>query len=183
MSSDSLALRRNSPSALWRTWLPPFAWLVLISICSTDVASSQHTGSILMWLLSALHVHGVPAEMLNALARKLAHFSIYGIFSLLLFRAWRTTLPQPFRVRADAYYRDDPRPRPLVRWAEPLWTARWSSLAVAMTAAAAALDEFHQGFVVSRTSSPIDVAIDLGGALFVNLVLMVIYIGRTRSAN
>ena len=182
MPSESLVLRRNSPNSLWRTWLPPFAWLALISICSTDLASSSHTGSLLATLLRLNPEH---LALFNNLIRKLAHFSIYATFSVLLFRAWRATLPQPFRVTADAYLADGRRPRRvvLVRWVEPRWTARWSALALAMTAAAAALDEFHQGFVASRTSSPRDVALDLAGAIFANLILMVLYLGRTRSAD
>jgi VanZ family protein len=57
------------------------------------------------------------------------------------------------------------------RW--HLWR-RASVLAVLSTLVVASLDEYHQSFLPSRTSSPIDVGIDVCGAIAFQLVLLLI---------
>jgi VanZ family protein len=54
-----------------------------------------------------------------------------------------------------------------------LWR-RASVLAVVCTLIIASLDEFHQSFIPSRTSSPIDVCIDLSGAITAQLLLLLV---------
>ena len=68
--------------------------------------------------------------------RKLAHASVYALLFLLWWRAFRRTG----------------------------LAARATLLAMALTVAYAATDEWHQTFVPGRTGSPLAVAIDAAGA-------------------
>jgi VanZ family protein len=45
---------------------------------------------------------------------------------------------------------------------------------VLCTLVIASLDEYHQSFIPSRTSSPIDVGIDLCGAMAAQLLLLLV---------
>jgi VanZ family protein len=62
----------------------------------------------------------------------------------------------------------------LLRMAVKHWTLwrRASVLAVLCTLLVAILDEYHQSFLPSRTSSPKDVCIDLCGAITAQLLLL-----------
>src|SRR5215471_21489925 len=126
----------HSPWRRLQIWLPTLLWLLAIAGFSTDTFSAEHTGGILWKLVHAVFGSITPHQfrVLHFFIRKGAHFSVYGVLSALAFFAWRATLPAP-----------------------PRWTFRWSTLALALTLAAAALDEFHQSFVPSRTSSASDV--------------------------
>ena len=84
-------------------------------------------------------------DFLHFTIRKLAHLSEYGILALLWFRAWRGTSLG--------------------------WGMVWARSAFAICLAVAAIDEFHQGFVPSRGSSPYDVAIDACGALVALIIV------------
>jgi VanZ family protein len=79
----------------------------------------------------------LPDDSLDFVVRKLGHAGVFGILALLLWRALATTagLRRP--------------------WA-------W---ALALAILYAVTDELHQGGVVGRHASPVDVAIDATGAL------------------
>jgi VanZ family protein len=83
------------------------------------------------------------------------HFVGYGLVNLAFFYSWRQTLHR----------------MAVKHW--NLWR-RASVLAVLCTLVIASLDEYHQSFLPSRTSSPIDVGIDLCGAIAFQLVLLLI---------
>lgn len=125
-------------------------WLAAIASFSTDIFSAEHTRGIL-WRIVHLLGGSITEELfaiLHFFVRKAAHFTVYGILSGFAFYAWRATLP-----------------------ARQRWTFRWSALALLLTLVAASLDEFHQSFVPSRTSSPRDVALDLIGALCFQIII------------
>ena len=158
----------------WRYWLAPFIWIVLNFIASSDLLSSGHTAVMLTYVLNLLHVHVQDIALLNHVLRKLGHFTAYAILGGLFFRAWRVTLPAGRQL-----WRTDPRTgNPVGVLREKLWTLRWSALAVASAALAAALDEFHQSFVPTRGSSVRDVLLDTAGAIFLQLILMVMWINK-----
>src|SRR5262249_44388730 len=129
---------------------PTVLWLCALAWFSSDLFSAHNTGAIL-WKV----VHGLFSgitrrqfEVLHFFVRKGAHFACYGFLSVLAFYSWRATLPGPQR-----------------------WSFRWSGLALALTLAAASLDEFHQTFIRSRTGNPRDVALDMVGALFFQILI------------
>jgi VanZ family protein len=121
-------------------WLPPVLWMGLILSLSTDTASAEHTGRLLLPVLRWLLPWAAPGQLdtIHGLLRKGAHLTEYAILAALWYRAFtreRTLGPQP---------------------------AGWWALVISV--AWAILDEWHQSFPPSRTSSAVDVAIDSAGA-------------------
>jgi VanZ family protein len=138
-------------------WVPAGLGLLMITLESTSTMSSANTSQWLyplwVWLFRATS----PAhwEQIHHLIRKMGHFAGYGLLSLAFFYSWRQTLH---------------------RMAVKHWThwRRASVLAVLSALVVAGLDEYHQSFLPSRTSSPVDVGIDLCGAIAFQLVLLLI---------
>jgi len=130
-----------------KLWLPAVAWAGVISILSTDVFSSDHTSRFIVPILHWLFPAAGPdtLEFLQMLVRKSAHLTEYFIFSILLMRALRA--------------------------GERVWSLRWAIWAIVIAAGYAALDEFHQSFVASRTATPWDALIDTVGASVGQVVL------------
>ncbi len=106
--------------------------------------SSEHTSRLLVTFLRWLKpdISWATIAHIHFLIRKAAHLTEYAILAIFLWRAFRF-------------------PRPDVRGG--LWTAAAMALAIAICFAA--LDEYHQSFVPSRGSSPVDVMIDSCGAV------------------
>ena len=156
--SNRLLARRAGTRVLGQ-WLPVVFWLIVIMLESTDMMSGQHTGSFLLPLLTRIFGRIDPAsfDCLHHLLRKSGHFIGYGILSLLLFRALRSTVT-PRLVRVGL-------------------------LSVALTGVVASLDEWHQTFIPSRTGCVQDVVLDTTAGACVQLVLLgVLYVSRRRVA-
>jgi VanZ family protein len=121
-------------------WLPVVAWMIFIFIGSTDLLSAEHTsrfiGPFLRWLTP--DVSDATVASVQLVIRKCAHLTEYAILAALLFRAFSQRQPRVGRALAISF---------------------------ALAAVYAALDEFHQSYVASRTGSPWDVLIDCAGAL------------------
>ena len=134
-SAESQAARPH----LLRAWWPAAAWIGLIGLESTDYLSSANTGNLLFGLLTSIFgqidIHHF--EIWHHYLRKTGHVVVYGILSLLLLRAWRATLARTHG-----------------------WNWRPAILAWLATAAVAAMDEWHQTFIPSRTGTIRDVALD-----------------------
>lgn len=111
--------------------------MVLVLSASSDPFSAEHTGAVLKIVLGWMQPESF--DLTHFLIRKMAHLTEYGILGALWFRAWRGE--------------------------QSGWGWPWARFAFATSLAVAAIDEFHQSFVPSRTSSPRDVAIDACGAL------------------
>jgi len=125
---------------LLKAWIAAILWLIVISIESTNLASSSNTSRILYPLLHYLFaLNWEQFEPLHFYIRKGGHVFGYGLLSILLFRAWRETLPA---------------------LGNPRWTWRWANISVLGTALVASLDEWHQSFIPSRTGTPRDVLLD-----------------------
>ena len=92
----------------------------------------------------------VPDEGLDFVVRKLGHMGVFGILALLAWRALAVTIA---------------------------WRRPWA-LALALTLLYAISDEIHQGGVVGRHMSAVDVGIDLTGALIA--VAAVGFVGAVR---
>ena len=150
-NSGSLRLRRVL------NWLPAILAVVMIACESTATMSASNTSR---WLLPIwVHLFGpISAESWNEvhhLIRKTGHFMGYGLVSICFFHGWRSTFTV---IRGQVW---------------PLWR-RSAFLAIACTLLIALADEFHQSFLPGRTSSPIDVGIDLCGAITAQLVVLTI---------
>jgi VanZ family protein len=134
-----------------KAWIALILWLIVIAIESTDWLSAHHTSRILYPLFHFLFaVDHARFETWNFFIRKCGHVVGYGLLCLLLFRAWRETLPTP---------------------GNPRWTFRWANIAVLGTALVASLDEWHQSYIPSRTGTVHDVILDTCAGIGVQIVL------------
>ena len=132
-------------------WLPVVVWIAVIFTLSTDTFSAEHTGSVLEYIIvhTVGQVETRTFEYIHFITRKLAHVTEYGVLGFLLFRAWRG---------------DD----------TGGWRAAWVRQALGIVMGVAAVDEFHQSFVLSRGSSPWDALLDtLGAALFLAVAYLI----------
>ncbi|HVH87526.1 MAG TPA: VanZ family protein [Terriglobales bacterium] len=156
----------------FRYWLPVLFWLGVIAYESFRL-SSNVTGNWLWHLFRILNIHiSRPAfSELHHFLRKAGHVTGYGIFCLLLFRAWFHSV-QPFDVRST---QTETASAQQLRGVH----VRCAALAIAMTFMTAVLDEWHQAFDITRTSSPWDVTLDVtGGVTFLAFALFVLRLWR-----
>jgi VanZ family protein len=138
-------------------WGPALVWLVTIAVFSSSEFSAAHTGSILTQILKFLHVKLTWQQFasLHFLIRKSAHFTAYAILSGLFFRAWRGVSQG--------------------------WRWIWLILALAVCIITSSADEIHQLFTPGRTGAGSDVLLDISGALFMQLILIVVIASKRRS--
>ena len=123
-----------------KAWIAAILWLIVIAIESTAWLSSNHTSRILYPLFHYLFNMDLEQfEIWHHYMRKAGHVVGYAILSILLFRAWRATLPVANNAK---------------------WSWRWANIAVLGTALVASLDEWHQSFIPSRTGRWQDVVLD-----------------------
>jgi len=136
-------------------YAPLFIWIGVIFYWSSGQGSHEQTsrfiGPMLAWLF--------PAESAETLAayhgyiRKFAHFAAYAVLGALAFRSFHSSSLASRSMLA----------------------VRVLSLVIVI----AVLDEFNQSFNPARTSSPVDVLIDLVGGGTALAVLMLIFWRRT----
>jgi VanZ family protein len=125
---------------LLKAWIAAILWLIVIAIESSALLSAHNTSRILYPLLHFLFgLDWARFEVWHFYIRKTGHVVGYAILSILLFRAWRATLPAMTDVS---------------------WTLRWATIAVLGTVIVASLDEWHQSFIPSRTGRWQDVVLD-----------------------
>ena len=123
-----------------RHWGPAIAWVVVILAASSDLMSAQHTsrfiGPFLRWFVP--DISGATIAVVQLYVRKAAHLMEYAILAALLLRGFAGEATQ---LRMSHLWR-----------------------AFALAATCAAVDEFHQSFLASRTGSVFDVLLDVVGA-------------------
>jgi len=143
-----------------KAWIAAVLWLIVIAIESTAYLSAENTGRILYPLFHLLFgLDYASFEPWHVFIRKSGHVFGYGLLSILLFRAWRETLPA---VDSDK------------------WDLRWAALAVLGTAIVASLDEWHQTFIPSRTGRWQDVVLDTSAGIAAQVLLFLwrVYFSR-----
>jgi VanZ family protein len=135
-------VRQQSVARLFSRYAPLVAWLVFISVASSDNFSAGNTsriiGPLILWLFP--NTSPETMEVVHFTTRKIAHFTEYAILAYLAARAFRTS---PRRALAN----------------------RWFLASLALVVVYALLDEYHQSFVPSRTASIYDSLIDVSGGL------------------
>jgi VanZ family protein len=145
---------------LLKAWIAAILWLIVIAIESTSYLSAENTSRILYPILHFFcGLDWAHFRVWHFYIRKTGHFLGYGILSILLFRAWRATLPDMKNV---------------------LWTLRWSAIAILGTLIVASLDEWHQTFIPSRTGRWQDVVLDTCGGI-VAQILIFVFCKRSRN--
>jgi len=142
----------NKTGHIIRTWLPVILWICCIFFLSTEYFSAEHTSRILEPLLRFLvpHITAREIETIHFIVRKAGHLTEYCITSLLLFHSFRNTLS-----------------------IQKYW--RWVLYSLMIVIFVAATDEYHQAFVVSRTSSIVDVGIDIVGGILGQGICVILY--------
>ena len=129
-------------------YLPLIVWLVFISFASSDSLNAGNTsriiGPLILWLFPSTSPETL--ALINVCTRKLAHLTEYAILGFLAARAFRTS------------------PHPTIK-------RRWFWISLALVAVYALLDEYHQSFVPSRTSSIFDSLIDTTGGLLALIIV------------
>ena len=148
----------SSRPNLLRAWWPALVWIGLIVLESTDSFSSQNTGSVLYTILT--HLFGAidlrKFDIFHHYFRKTGHVVGYGMLGLLLLRGWWATLGRLRNL--------------LVRAALLAWLG---------TTVVAAMDEWHQSFIPSRTGTIRDVGLDTAASV---AFLVVAYLWLRRSS-
>jgi VanZ family protein len=132
-------------------WIAATLWLIVIAIESSALLSATNTSRILFPLLHFIfRLDWAHFETWHFYIRKTGHVIGYAILSILLFRAWRATLP------AMSYAK---------------WTPRWANIAMIGTAIVATLDEWHQSFIPSRTGRWQDVVLDTSAGIAAQILV------------
>jgi len=143
-----------------KVWTAALLWLGLIATESSNLGSSGNTSRILYPVFHYLFAMDFAHfEVWHTVIRKTGHVVGYFMLSLLLFRAWRATLPRP---------------------AAPAWSLPWARTAWIMTTLVAALDEWHQAYIPTRGSSVHDVLLDSAAALAAQIVIWLWLRGKTQ---
>src|SRR5207249_619282 len=106
----------------------------------SSLQTSRFLNPLIHWLFPAMPEGKV--DRIVGVIRKGGHVTEYGVLALLLWRARR----RPVKPEAR------------------LWAWRDAGWALALAAAYAVTDEWHQSFVPSRTGSAWDVLLDTCGA-------------------
>jgi VanZ family protein len=135
-----------------KAWIAAILWLIVIAIESSSLGSSANTGRLLYPIFHYLfHMDFGRFEVWHHYLRKGGHVFGYGLLSILLFRAFRETLPSIRHLK---------------------WTLNWASLALLGTAFVASLDEWHQSFNPARTGRWQDVVLDTCAGIAAQILIM-----------
>jgi hypothetical protein len=147
---------------LLKEWTAAGLWLGLIAGESTNHLSAANTTRILYPLFHFFTgVDPFRFVIWDYYIRKMGHFVGYFGLSILLFRAWRATLP----------------------FASPsCWSMQWARISFFMTALVASLDEWHQTYLSSRSGSLRDVLLDSSAALTAQILILLLLKGHRTSA-
>ncbi len=135
---------KDDETLKWRVafiaYAPLLFWIGIIFFMSSPEASFSQTSRIIGPLLTFFFPNMPEATkaIIHGYVRKTAHFTEYAVLAFLAFRAF--TGSATFLLQ------------------------RWSYiLPLVLVVAVASLDEFNQSFEASRTSSVLDVALDVFG--------------------
>jgi VanZ family protein len=135
-----------SGERLWRqrVWRygPLLLWMAFIWFASTGEFSAANTSRIIGPLLHWLFPNMSAAEIAHAhfLVRKAAHFTEYALLAFLAARALAASSRRALQQN-------------------------WFFISLLLVISYALLDEYHQSFVATRTSSIYDSLIDISGGL------------------
>ena len=163
VSSTLPTILTNDRHEILKAWIAAILWLIVIAIESSALLSAHNTSRILYPILH--FIFGLNRDQFHYwhfYIRKGGHVVGYAILSVLLFRAWRATLPAMTNVK---------------------WTARWATIALLGTILVASLDEWHQSFIPSRTGRWQDVVLDASAGLAAQLLIFLWWKSRKSERN
>ena len=169
LNLDSPPPLRHSRWSLLKAWLPAVCWMAVIAFESTSVFTSDHTQTWLLHILRPLFGSKVIAHLslINAVGRKIGHFTGYAILSAFSFYGWTEFLA----YRKEVYLEKVSKMVQVAR----RWHLRAATLAVLTTFAVASIDEFHQAFIPGRTGVFHDVILDTIGGIFAQILILLFW--------
>ncbi|WBW96197.1 VanZ family protein [Oceanirhabdus sp. W0125-5] len=139
-------------------WGLVIGWMIVIFMFSSDVAeTSNEKSNFIVEIIDAVgvDVENVFKGNIEFLIRKLAHFTEYGILSVLIYRAVTFEyLIKGVKVFTKKHY------------------TKCFTISILITFMYACSDEFHQLFVPGRDGSIRDVLIDTSGGIFILLLII-----------
>ncbi len=137
-------------------YVPLVLWMALIFFASTGEFSASNTNALIQPLLRWFfpHITEERIQFFHFLLRKSGHFSEYAVLGVLAAYAFSAATHAGLR-------------------------RHWLGAALLLICLYALLDEYHQSFVPSRTSSIYDSMIDIAGGLTA-LVLIALWYRRRR---
>lgn len=148
---------RRTARKFLSSYLPLIIWLAFITFASSDQFSATNTSRLIeplvLWLFP--NVSSETLSLIHFLTRKAAHFTEYGILAFLAARA--------FRASSNATMQRG-----------------WFLFSLLLVALYSLIDEYHQSFVPSRTSSIYDSMIDTVGGLTVLAIVYIYHASRSR---
>ena len=132
--------------------LTTLAWAVLVFYLSTERFGSDFSQGLVAQALGLLHVSVSfrTFHILDAVLRKTAHITEYGILASLVYCSF--SWQQPFR-----------------------WKLRQAIWCIGIVGLYSLTDEFHQRYVPGRHASLVDCGIDVAGAA---IALVIIFEAR-----
>jgi VanZ family protein len=144
IQSTAIPLRRT----FLGRYLPLVVWMTFIWVGSSGSFSADNTsrfiGPLFLWLFP--NASPETLTLVHGIVRKLAHFTGYFVLGLLAARAFRGS------------------PRSAV-------SSRWFWSSAVLIVGYSLIDEYHQSFVPSRSSSIFDSFIDMAGGLTALLIV------------
>jgi VanZ family protein len=149
----------QKPRRRWLTaYAPLFVWIITVLSLGSFIGSMKETSKVIRPLLEFLFPSASPETLTvyHVYIRKLAHITEYAVLAFLAVRALRATTISRLRNYRFA-------------------------LAVLIVLAVASVDEFHQSFEATRTSTPWDVVIDMIGGVVAAIVLYFFYRRKNKS--
>jgi VanZ family protein len=124
-------------------YAPLVIWIFIVLGLGSGIGSMKETSRIIRPLLELLFPSASPETLsfYHGYIRKLAHLTEYAVLAFLAVRALSASTKAKLRENRFA-------------------------IAIIMVLVVASLDEFHQSFEASRTSTPWDVVLDvIGGSI------------------
>ena len=128
--------------------LTTLAWALLVFYLSTERFGSDFSQGLVAQALTLLRINVSPrtVHILDALLRKFAHLTEYGILALFVYGSFAHE--QPFR-----------------------WRLRQAIWCISIVGLYSLTDEFHQRFVPGRHASLVDCGIDVAGAAIALIII------------
>lgn len=153
------------PRPIHRQWLHVLYAILFICFTSTPFMGGQTSARIFLAIWKPVFGTWQADKLLaiHLMIRKTGHFFGYGTVGLIFRNAWYHTA-RTFSLVVKS-------------WLNPFA----GLLAVASTFIVSSLDEIHQMFVPGRVGCLRDALIDTAGALFLNLIVLLLVARRQRN--
>jgi VanZ family protein len=156
-----------------KQWLPAVIWASLILMASSDMFSAAHTRTYIEAFFRWLFPSWTPYSIYKAhlVVRKCAHFFEYAVLAIFVMRGFGGNADPSTRSTMSRSVGMTSETKPGASSSGMGSVGMTFLRVVVVCAMVATIDEVHQHFVPSRTSSPYDVLLDTTGSTAAMLLL------------